>query len=193
MSSTSSGGSPRAAASATRRPQVSIASTYLPGFGNCEPAWNDSPTTRRPRPCACSISPTAASASQPNLRDRSMIVSGFRNEMRSSRRTRLRETTNFAISSALSTTKVLTPKSSACRMSDPRLIGCVCTQRPGRDAGVADQVHFAIRRQVKPGPLAREHLDDRAVRQRLQRVVEIDARQGPGRARGTGGAARRSR
>ncbi len=60
-----------------------------------------------------------------------MIVSGFRNEMRSSRRTRLRDTTNFAISSALSTTKVLTPKSSACRMSEPRLIGCVCTQRPG--------------------------------------------------------------
>ena len=48
-----------------------------------------------------------------------------------------------------------------------------------RNAGVADQVHFAIRREVEPGPLAREHLNDRPVGQRLQRVVQVDARQGP--------------
>ena len=49
-----------------------------------------------------------------------------------------------------------------------------------RDAGVADQVDFTVGRQVEPGSLAREDLDDGAVRQRLQRVVEIHARQGPG-------------
>ena len=42
MSSTSSA-KPRARASEIRRPQVSIASTYLSGLTSCEPAWKEKP------------------------------------------------------------------------------------------------------------------------------------------------------
>ena len=42
-----------------------------------------------------------------------------------------------------------------------------------RDAGVPNEIHLAIRREVEPGAFARKHLHDCPVGQRLQCVVQV--------------------
>ena len=90
---------------------------------------------------------------------------------------RLRYLTNFRNSSGLSTTNVVTPKASAVRMSPSRLIGCVWMQRCGVDAEPAHQLDFAVGRQIEIRALVAQRADHGGLRQRLQRVMQIDAGQ----------------
>ncbi len=106
-----------------------IASTCLAGSTACEPTWNESPRTSIPSSAATRASASRASGSQPNLRDRSHIAPGERNDTRSNSSACSVRCANLRTSSGLSATKVRTPNLSALRMSCSRLIGCVWMQR----------------------------------------------------------------
>ena len=82
---------------------------------------------------------------------------------------------NLRTSSGLSATKVLTPYSSALRMSLGRLIGCVWMQQRRVDAQARYQLHFARGGQIQQPTLCDHGPDHRRMRQRLERVVQVHA------------------
>src|SRR5487761_2054130 len=96
-----------------------------------------------PSPVASDISSSAASGSQPNLRDKSQTASGLLNEIRIKSSARWRTCTNFRSSSSLSTTKMR----------------------------ASHHIDFPVARQVEVGALREQRSDDRLVRQWLQCVM----------------------
>ena len=178
MSSTSSDGRPASSASAMRFVHAWIASTYLAGSVACEPTWNDRPRTRTPRRRASSIRPSTAPGSQPNFFDRS------HDRRRAAERHAQQQLGALAIAHELADLV--------------RVVGDegrdAETQRVANVAVALDRVRVnaALRARCpapctsstspvvarsKNAPSSRRRRDYGCVRQRLQRVVEIDARQ----------------
>ena len=86
-----------------------------------------------------------------------------------------------------------TPACSALRMSLSRLIGCVWMQRAGSMPRRDDQLHLAGGGQVEVAAQRGDGAHHGRVRQRLQRVVQVHARQRLLQACGTARARARSR
>ena len=158
---------------------ASIASTCL---AESAPVIRREKTGRAPsipKSAASRASCSTSAGSQPNLRDRSHTAPGLRNDMRSRSSARSVKCANFFTSSALSATKVRTPKCRAFRISRSRLIGWVWMQRSGATRKARRELHFAGGGQIEQAARLDDGAHRRRMRQRLQRIMQIDARQRP--------------
>jgi hypothetical protein len=136
------------------------------------------PLTRTPSARASDSSGRTATGSQPNLRDRSTTAAGCGTRRAPAARRACDSATNLRISSGLSTTNVRMPNLSAARISESRLDRMCLDAALSLDAAARTSGSRRPSRR-RSSRLVAKLRDDRRVRQRLQRVVELD----PGSAR----------
>ena len=154
-----------------------IASTYFAGSVACEPTWNDKPRTRMPSRRAISIRPSTAPGSQPNLRDRSTTAFGLRKDTRNSKLGAL------AIAHELPDLVRIVGDEGRHAVAQRVANVAVALDRMrvdaalGRDALRLDQFDFAGRGEIEKRAFVAQAGDDGRVRQRLQRVMKVDAGQ----------------
>ena len=158
---------------------MSIASTYLSGLTSCEPAWNEKPVDPDPALGRVLDQPDGrvrvAAELARQVDDRVGIPERDAQQQADPR------AAGVELGDLLGVVDDEGRDAAVERVADVRTaldrVGVDAAAR--RDAGVPDEVHLAVRRKVKPGSLARKHLDHGPVGQGLQRVVQVDAGQGP--------------
>ena len=162
--------------------------------GACEPTWKDRPRTSMPssaarRASSSSVLRIAAELARQVARPRRGCGTTRAAAAPPGRRRRA----NLRTSSGLSATKVRTPNCSALRMSASRLIGCVWMQRSGATPRRATSCTSPVVARSRKPPSPMMVCTTAAMRQRLQRVVQVDAAAAPCAACGTARARARSR
>ena len=194
MSSVSKAPSFSRRAAAMSLAHACTASTCLVASGVCEPTWKDRPRTPMPRSAARRASASRSSGSQPNLRDRSHDrARGAERDAQQQLRAAARGARTCAPRRDCRRRRCARRTRSALAMSAGRLMGCVWMQRSGATPRRLHQLHLPGGGQIEEAALADDRLHHRRMRQRLERVVQVDAAAAPCAACGTARARARSR
>ena len=158
-------------------PQASMASTCLPASAACEPTWNDRPRTGMPSLRASRASSSRSSGSQPNLRDRSHTAPG-RAERHAQQQLAL-VAVGLELADLVGIVGDEDLHAEMQRVADVDValdrMGVDAARRV--DAELRDELRFAGGREIQPAAELDDGLHHGRVRQRLQRVVQVDARQ----------------
>ena len=136
---------------------------------------------RQPRQLEC-----RSSGSQPNLRDRSHDRAGAAERHAQQQLGLVAVAPELAhLIRVVGDEDLARPRCSALRMSMSRLIGCVWMQRAGSMPEPRDQLHFAGGGEIQPAAQLDDGPHHGRMRQRLERVVQVDAGQRLAAACGT--------